>query len=67
MGVRPAWARTYGVQVCGRTELDSWRVMITTSRRQGLTREGSSGRQAREQMCEATDRNRIQGRGVEAS
>jgi hypothetical protein len=62
--VRPAWARTYGVKVpCGRTELDSYRAILTTSRRQGLTREGWSGRQARVQTCETTDRNRIEGPG----
>ncbi len=43
-GVRPAWARIYGLQApCGGTDLDSSCARITTSRRQGQDREGLSG------------------------
>lgn len=63
--VRPAWARTYGVQVpCGSTALDSSRAKDNHEPKARARPRGLVWRKPECKRCEATDRNRIQGRGL---
>jgi len=68
--VRPAWARTYGVQVpCGSTNLDSSVVSKDNHEPKARARpRGIVRRKPECKRCEATDRNRIvKAEGCEAS